>query len=113
MNRELAFVTMATQQIMSNPLDGEMPLARIKQVAIMTLIVVEKMHVATSPVTLTWVVEKTGLSRTAAIQTIEPLVQRGLLVETLGKNSMGRGTARQFRVPSDILDGYQPQKSKR
>ncbi|EJZ16496.1 hypothetical protein RCCGEPOP_35704, partial [Rhizobium sp. Pop5] len=28
---------------------------------------------------------------------------RGMLVETMGKNAMGRGTARQFEISQDLL----------
>ena len=88
---------------MANPLEDEMPASRLKQISLMTLIVVEKLHTATTPITLAQLVDMTGLTRTGAIQSVEPLVQRGLLVETMGKNSMGRGTARQFQFAPALL----------
>lgn len=103
MDRELALLTMVTRQIMANPLAEEMPAARLKQIALMTVIVVEKLYTATSPITLTQLVETTGLTRTGTIQSVEPLVERGLLIETMGKNSMGRGTARQFQLAPALL----------
>lgn len=103
MDRELALLTMVTRQIMANPLKDEMPAARLKQVALMTVIVVEKLHAASSPITLAQLVEMTGLTRTGTIQSVDPLVQRGLLVESMGKNSMGRGTARQFQLGPAVL----------
>jgi len=103
MDRDLALLTMVTRQIMANPLEDEMPASRLKQISLMTLIVVEKLHTATTPITLAQLVDMTGLTRTGAIQSVEPLVQRGLLVETMGKNSMGRGTARQFQFAPALL----------
>lgn len=41
-----------------------------------------------------------GLTRSGVIETIEPLVRHGLLIGTMEKNSMGRGTARYFTVAS-------------
>lgn len=103
MDRDLALLTMVTRQIMANPLEDEMPAGRLKQIALMTVIVVEKLHTATSPITLAQLVEMTGLTRTGTIQSVDPLVQRGLLVESMGRNSMGRGTARQFEISSAVL----------
>jgi len=37
------------------------------------------------------------------IETIELLVRRGILTETLGRNSMGRGTARQFEFSPQVF----------
>ena len=103
MDRDLALLTMVTRQIMANPLDDEMPAGRLKQIALMTVIVVEKLHTAASPITLAQLVEMTGLTRTGTIQSVDPLVQRGLLVESMGRNSMGRGTARQFEMSPALL----------
>ena len=103
MDRDLALLTMVTRQIMANPLEDEMPAGRLKQIALMTVIIVEKLHTATSTITLAQLVEMTGLTRTGTIQSVDPLVQRGLLVETMGRNSMGRGTARQFRTSPALL----------
>lgn len=103
MDRDLALLTMVTRQIMANPLEDEMPAARLKQIALMSVIVIEKLHTAPSPITLTQLVDMTGLTRTGTIQSVEPLVQRGLLVESMGRNSMGRGTARQFQLSPAVL----------
>ncbi|WP_235824342.1 hypothetical protein [Brucella anthropi] len=103
MDRDLALLTMVTRQIMANPLEDEMPAGRLKQIALMTVIIVEKLHTATSTITLAQLVEMTGLTRTGTIQSVDPLVQRGLLVETMGRNSMGRGTARQFQISPALL----------
>lgn len=43
-------------------------------------------------------IEVTGLTRGGVIETIDPLVKRGLLIQTIGRNAMGRGTARQFEI---------------
>lgn len=103
MDRDLALLTMVTKQIMENPLEEETPAGRLKQVALTTVIVVEKLHTTISPITLAQLVDITGLTRSGVVESVEPLVQRGLLIETMGRNSMGRGTARQFELAPALL----------
>ncbi len=52
MQLELALLTMVTRQIMANPFENETSAARLKQVALMTVIVIEKLHATGSPITL-------------------------------------------------------------
>lgn len=108
MERDLALLTIITRQITANPLDAETPAARFKQIALMTMIVIERLHVAGSNITLSQLAEMTGLARNALVQLIDPIVQRGLLVEEMGKNSMGRGTARQFKIAPAVWDSLAP-----
>jgi DNA-binding MarR family transcriptional regulator len=100
MQREQFWLTMIVNQIMSNPLDGESASSRLKQVALMMVIHASLPH--DGLVSLTDLARITGLTRGGIIETIEPLVRRGLLVETMGKNSMGRGTARYFEIASSV-----------
>ena len=44
------------------------------------------------------------MTRGGVIETIDLLVQRGILTETMGKNSMGRGTARQFEFARSVFE---------
>lgn len=93
---EQAFLTMSVNQILANPLEGETPSAHLKQIGLMTVIGCLK---SDDPViTITRLTETTGLTRSAVAEMIGPLVERGLLVEEMGKNSMGRGMARQFEI---------------
>lgn len=108
MQFELALLTMVTRQIMANPLEDETSAARLKQIALMTVIVVEKLHATASPITLAQLVDMTGLARNVAAQTVDPLVDRGLLIEEMGKNSMGRGMARQFQIAPAVLEAVAP-----
>lgn len=108
MQFELALLTMVTRQIMANPLEDETAAARLKQIALMTVIVVEKLHATVSPITLTQLVDTTGLARNVAAQTVDLLVARGLLVEEMGNNSMGRGMARQFQIAPAVLEAVAP-----
>ncbi|UTV41840.1 hypothetical protein MYG64_35635 (plasmid) [Ensifer adhaerens] len=108
MQFELALLTMVTRQIMANPLEDETSAARLKQIALMTVIVVEKLHATASPITLAQLVDMTGIARNVAAQTVDPLVERGLLVEEMGKNSMGRGMARQFQIAPAVLQAVAP-----
>lgn len=61
------------------------------------------MHRAHQKLTLSNVIDITGMTRGGVIETIELLVRRGILTETLGRNSMGRGTARQFEFSPQVL----------
>ncbi|NRQ19189.1 hypothetical protein [Ensifer sesbaniae] len=51
MQLELALLTMVTRQIMANPFEDETSAARLKQVALMNVIVVERLHATGSPIT--------------------------------------------------------------
>lgn len=108
MERELALLTVITRQIMANPLEGETPAARFKQIALMTMIVIEKLHVAGTNITLSQLADMTGLARNALVQLIDPIVQQGLLIEEMGKNSLGRGTARQLQIAPAVWDSVAP-----
>ncbi|MET3757092.1 MULTISPECIES: helix-turn-helix domain-containing protein [Rhizobium] len=91
---ELPFMTMSMNQILANPVEGETPSAHLKQIGLMTVI---GCLTRDNPViTITRLTEITGLTRSAVAEMIGPLVERGLLVEEMGKNAMGRGMARQF-----------------
>ena len=53
--------------------------------------------------TLSNIIEVTELTRSGAKETVDLLVKRGMLKETMVKNSMGRGTARQFEISGELL----------
>ncbi|MCZ7865796.1 transcriptional regulator [Agrobacterium salinitolerans] len=99
--RDQVLTTLIVNQIMSNPLTGESGSSRLKQVALMMVIYVF-LHGGEGQVGLSDLIKVTGLTRGGIIETIEPLVRRGLLVETMGKNSIGRGTARYFEIASSV-----------
>jgi hypothetical protein len=48
--------------------------------------------------------EITALTRSGVKETVDLLVRRGMLSETIVKNSMGRGTARQFEISEELLE---------
>ncbi|WP_246765505.1 hypothetical protein [Aminobacter sp. SR38] len=91
-----------TNQILGNPLEGETPTARVKLIGLMTLIGV--LHSEDPTITLTRMMELTGLTRSVLAQDMHALVQRGLLIETMGNNSMGRGLARQFQLSPAVIE---------
>lgn len=62
------------------------------------------MHQSHEKLTLSNIVKITGLTRNAVAESIDPLVERGILTETIVKNSMGRGTARQFEFCPEVFD---------
>jgi DNA-binding MarR family transcriptional regulator len=61
------------------------------------------MHQGNQRLTLTNIVELTALTRGGVTETIDQLVRRKILTETMVKNSMGRGQAREFRIGPDIF----------
>ncbi|RFB81995.1 MarR family transcriptional regulator [Rhizobium leguminosarum bv. trifolii] len=97
----LAFSGLILHEILDHPLEGETPQARLKQIGMMTILYT--MTQAHQKLTLSNIIEITELTRSGVKETVDLLVKRGMLVETMGKNSMGRGTARQFEISQDLL----------
>lgn len=98
--QSITFSSLAMSEIMDNPVEGETPQARLKQLGMLSLLYT--LHLANIPLTLTNITEKTGLTRGGAAEPIDQLVARGLLREGWAKNAMGRGKAREFEI-SDRL----------
>ncbi|CCF00746.1 conserved hypothetical protein (plasmid) [Sinorhizobium fredii HH103] len=98
----LAFSAFIFHEIVDNPLEDETPQSRLKQIGMMSVLYI--MHQGHQQLTLSNIVEITGLTRTGVTETIDPLVRRGLLTEKFVKNSMGRGKARQFDIAPQILE---------
>ncbi|KVK50014.1 transcriptional regulator [Agrobacterium sp. TS43] len=92
----------AVREILEKPIEGESAQSRIKQIGMMNILYL--MHQAHQKLTLSNIIEITGMTRGGVIETIDLLVQRGILTETLGRNSMGRGTARQFEFSPRFFD---------
>lgn len=88
------FSAYALQEVLDKPIEGETPQSRLKQVGMMTVLYVMQQN--DQKLTLSNIIEITGLTRNAVAESINPLIERGILTETIVKNSMGRGTARQF-----------------
>lgn len=97
----LAFSGLILHEILDNPLEDETPQARLKQIGMMTIIYT--MTQAHQQLTLSNIIGITQLTRSGAKETVDLLVERGMLVETMVKNSMGRGTARQFAISEGLL----------
>ncbi|MCA1409032.1 MarR family transcriptional regulator [Ensifer sp. IC3342] len=98
----LAFSAFIFHEIFDNPQEDETPQSRLKQIGMMSVLYI--MNQGHQRLTLSNIIENTGLTRTGVTETIDPLVKRGLLTETFVKNSMGRGKARQFEIAPDILE---------
>ncbi|MET4690709.1 MarR family transcriptional regulator [Sinorhizobium fredii] len=98
----LAFSAFIFHEIVDNPQEDETPQSRLKQIGMMSVLYI--MHQGHQQLTLSNIVEITGLTRTGVTETIDPLVRRGLLTEKFVKNSMGRGKARQFDIAPQILE---------
>lgn len=98
----LTFAAHTLREIMDNPLPDETAQSRLKQVGMMS--VIYYMHVGNISLNLTSLMEQTGLTRRGVGETVDQLVKREMLTEEMGKNSMGRGTARQFAINPRLLD---------
>ncbi len=96
------FSAYALQEVFDKPAEGETPQSRLKQVGMMTVLYM--MHQNHEKLTLSNISQITGLTRNAVAESIDPLIERGILTETIVKNSMGRGTARQFEFCPDVFD---------
>jgi hypothetical protein len=96
------FAAYALQEVLDKPIDGETPQSRLKQLGMMTVLYM--MHQSHEKLTLSNIVKITGLTRNAVAESIDPLVERGILTETIVKNSMGRGTARQFEFSPEVFE---------
>ncbi|WP_018099466.1 hypothetical protein [Sinorhizobium meliloti] len=96
------FSAFALQEVLDNPVEGETPQSRLKQIGMMTVLYM--MHQSHEKLTLSNIIEITGLTRNGVKESIEPLVARGILRETRVKNSMGRGTARQFEFCPEVFE---------
>ncbi|MEI2298725.1 MarR family transcriptional regulator [Ensifer sp. MJa1] len=96
------FSAYALQEVFDKPVEGETPQSRLKQVGMMTVLYM--MHQNHEKLTLSNISKITGLTRNAVAESIDPLIERGILTETIVKNSMGRGTARQFAFCPDVFD---------
>jgi DNA-binding MarR family transcriptional regulator len=97
----LAFSGLILHEILDHPIEDETPQARLKQIGMMT--VLYTMTQAHQQLTLSNIIEVTKLTRGGVKETVDLLVKRGMLMETMGKNAMGRGTARQFEVSEVLL----------
>ena len=96
------FSAYALQEVFDKPVEGETPQSRLKQVGMMTVLYM--MHQNHEKLTLSNITKITGLTRNAVAESIDPLIERGILTETIVKNSMGRGTARQFEFCPDVFE---------
>lgn len=96
----------SVREVLDKPLEGETPQSRIKQIGMINILYM--MHQAHEKLTLSNTIEFTGMTRSGVLETMELLVKRGILIESLGKNSMGRGTARQFEFAQHVFEGLRP-----
>jgi hypothetical protein len=62
------------------------------------------MHQRGETLTLANIKAVTGMTRNTAKESIDPLVARGILWETIVKNSVGRGTAWQYEFCPEIFE---------
>lgn len=97
-----ALSVFAVREILDKPLEDESAQSRIKQIGMVNILYM--MHQAHEKLTLSNIIQFTGMTRGGVIETIDFLVKRGILTETLGKNSMGRGTARQFEFAAQVFE---------
>ena len=100
-SQNLAFSGRVMREIMDNPVEAETPQARLKQVGMM--MVLHSMVQAQQSLTLTSIMEITHLTRSGVKETIDQLIARQMLTETMVKNALGRGMARQFEIAARFV----------
>ena len=93
---------LALEEVLDKPVEGETPQSRLKQVGMMTVLYM--MHQRGETLTLANIKAVTGMTRNTAKESIDPLVARGILQETIVKNSVGRGTAWQYEFCPEIFE---------
>jgi hypothetical protein len=99
------FATLTTHEIMSKHLPDETPNSRLRQLGMMNLLY--SLQKTDTALTITSVTQVTGMTRKAAQEAIDPLVARGLLKESWGRTSIGRGKARQYEIAPEIFEKLQ------
>jgi hypothetical protein len=104
-----ALASLLTIEIMSKHLPNETGSSRIRQLGMMIALL--SMDDGHSPITIGAVTEFTGIARKTALEAIEPLVARGLLIETWDTASHGKGKSRLFYIPHDLLARFLPKTS--
>lgn len=96
------FSALTLEEVLDKPVEGETPQSRLKQVGMMTVLYL--MHQRHEKLTLANIKEVTGMTRNTVKESIDPLVARGILRETIVKNSVGRGTAWQYEFGPEIIE---------
>ena len=100
-------------QVVGFPLAGETPGARLRQYAMVTVIL--DLHCKGEPITVSNIVAVTGMTRGAVDEVLRFLERRCLIEATWTKNSKGRGQAREYRLAgrltvdiTGVLDNLRP-----
>lgn len=101
---QAAFIA-ALDDIVKTSLPNETPASKLRQLGMLVYII--ELLGQHKPITLTSLVNASGLTRSAVGDVMDKLVDRGCLVESMGKNAWGRGKARQFRLHNSIFDRMQ------
>jgi len=86
--------------VMGFALVGETPGARLRQYAMVTVIL--DLHCKAEPITVSNIVAVTGMTRGAVVEVLGSLEGRGLVETSWTKNSMGRGQARVYRITGQL-----------
>lgn len=89
------------KQILDNPLDGETPTSRMKQIGMINLIY--QMQLTNIETTITNIMNISRLSRDAVYESTTPLLTRKLLLEEQVLNTAGRGRAYRLVIPEEIF----------
>lgn len=91
---------------MKTSLADETPSAKLRQFGMLVYII--ELVGQDKPITLTSLVDESGLARSAIGDIMDKLVERGCLVESMGRSAWGRGKARQPKIRASIFDRMGP-----
>ncbi len=87
-------------QIMTRPLDKETPGSRLRQFAMITIML--DLCRSGKAITVSNIIDVTGMTRGAVDDTLSPLEERGLIDAFWTKNSLGRGQAREYKLAGQL-----------
>lgn len=87
-------------QIMRCRLDSETPGSRLRQYAMITVML--DLHCSSKPMTVSNIVAVTGMTRGAVDDVLSSLEARGLVSAFWTKNAAGRGQAREYRITGQL-----------
>lgn len=99
---ELSLLETMLQTIVVDAPPDASPASRSKQFTVVAIFY--SLKTKGIPLSLTTLTEMTGMTRKAAQEAIDPLIERGFLTETWGRTSLGRGKAKLLHFTAELLE---------
>ncbi|MDR6671248.1 hypothetical protein [Rhizobium sp. 1399] len=100
-SRDLSLLEALFQEVIVSAPEDTTAASSTKQLT--TIVVLYLLRAKGLPLSLTTLTEMTGMNRVTAQEGITSLIERGLLTETWGRTSLGRGKAKVFHFSPQFL----------